>query len=93
MAGRWLLSQSFVTCREGGVLVGLATSLLVALNRSSQRLILDEVRHSHVYVATADFRATVRDEKIKSGRVTLMHSESTSLHARMYPSVFFFFPP
>ena len=57
--------------------------LVVVLNCSSQRLILDEVRYSHVYVATADFRATVRDEKIKSGRFTLMPSESTSLRERI----------
>ncbi|EPY84779.1 hypothetical protein CB1_000444011 [Camelus ferus] len=37
-------------------------------------LVLDEIRHSHVCVATANFRATVRDKKINSCRFTLMPS-------------------
>lgn len=58
--------------REGGsVLLGLAMPLLVvALNGPSQRLLLDQITHSHIRVAAANCGATGRDQKIKSGHST-----------------------
>lgn len=49
--------------QEGGFfLLGLTMSLLVvALNRPSKCFLLDEITHSHIGVAAANFRATGRD--------------------------------
>lgn len=38
--------------------------LVVALDGPSESFVLDEVGHSHVSVATANFGATVKDERV-----------------------------
>ena len=66
---------------RGSFLLRLTVLLLVvALNRPSQRFILDEVGHSYIGVATANFGATVR-EKESSESPGLQHLKQKLPHS------------